>query len=386
MASSVWGTMNKWELVALPLFIFMGEILFRSGISEKLFKSLVPWLYRLPSGLLLINIVACTLFAAVSGSSAATTATVGRITLSEFKKLGYNNSLAMGSLAGAGTLGFLIPPSLIMIIYAILADVSIGKMFIAGVVPGIFLASIYMFYLISRGLINPTIAPQGDQRYSWGDRIVSLKDIAPVMVLIVSVLGSIYMGIASITEAASLGVLASLIFAYASRRMNGRILHECLVNAVKTTSMICLIVMGAGFLSRAMGILGIPRELTQLIVEMGLPPLLLMLMLAFVYILLGCILDGFSIVLMTLPIALPLVISAGFDPIWFGVFLILMVELSQITPPVGFNLFVIQGLTDKDIGTIARASFPFFLLMILATVTLTLFPQIVLWLPNLMGH
>ncbi len=386
MASSVWATVNKWELVALPLFILMGEVIFRSGISENLFKALVPWLYRLPSGLMLINIVACTLFAAVSGSSAATTATVGRITLSEFHKLGYHPSPSMGSLAGAGTLGFLIPPSLIMIIYAILADVSIGKMFIAGIMPGILLALVYMGYLIGYGIIDPSIAPRGEQRYSLSERMISLKLVVPVFVLIAAVLGSIYAGIASITEAASLGVLASVVLAYVNRKMSWSILYNCLVSSVKTTSMIILIVMGASFLSRTMGILGIPRELTQVIGDLNLSPFMLMIMLAITYIILGCILDGFSIVVMTLPISLPLVIGAGFDPIWFGVFLILMVELSQITPPVGFNLFVIQGLTNESIGTIAKAAFPFFILMLLTTVILTLFPQIALWLPNLMTN
>ncbi len=384
MASSIWATVNKWELVALPLFILMGEVLFRSGISENLFKALVPWLYRFPSGLLLINIVACTLFAAVSGSSAATTATVGRITLSEFKKLGYNESLSMGSLAGAGTLGFLIPPSLVMIIYAILAEVSIGKMFIAGIFPGLLLAGIYIAYLLIQGVLNPDIAPRSQEHYSWMERVIALKSVAPVAVLILAVLGSIYLGIATVTEAASLGVLASVLFAWNNRTLDRKTLIECLLASVKTTSMIILIVMGASFLSRAMGILGIPRELTEFIGSLGLSPYVLILMLGLIYLVLGCILDGFSIVVMTLPIALPLTAQAGFDPIWFGIFLILMVELSQITPPVGFNLFVIQGLTGKNIGTIAKAAFPFFLLMILTTGLLTVFPQIALYLPGLM--
>ncbi|MCG8642128.1 MAG: TRAP transporter large permease subunit [Desulfobacterales bacterium] len=384
MSSSIWGSVNKWELVALPLFIFMGEILFRSGISENLFKALVPWLNRFPSGLLLINIVACTLFAAVSGSSAATTATVGRITLSEFKKLGYNRRLSLGSLAGAGTLGFLIPPSLIMIVYAILAEVSIGKMFIAGILPGILLAGIYMLYLVFQGIRNPDIAPHDGKHYTWKDRLLSIKDVYPVFILILAVLGSIYAGIATVTEAAALGVLAATIFAFANRNLDFKELFNCLIAATKTTSMIIFIVVGAAFLSRAMGILGIPREVTRVIGELNLSPYLLVTMLALVYIILGCILDGFSIVVMTLPIALPLVTMAGFDPIWFGIFLILMVELSQITPPVGFNLFVIQGLTEESIGKIAQAAFPFFMLMLLATVILTLFPPIATYLPTMM--
>jgi C4-dicarboxylate transporter DctM subunit len=384
MASSLWATVEKWEYVALPLFILMGEILYRSGISEKLFKSLVPWLYRLPGGLLLMNIVSCTLFAAVSGSSAATTATVGRITLAEFDKLGYDKRLAMGSLAGAGTLGFLIPPSLIMIVYAILAEVSIGKMFMAGILPGLLLAGIYSSYIIYRGIRNPEIAPQTQESYSWKERMVGLKDLAPTLLLILMVLGSIYGGVATPTEAAALGVLGATVFAFFNRRMNFTIMFECLVGAVKTNAMIMLIVVGAGFLSRVMGFLGIPMAITRAITELGLSPYMLMILLGGFYILLGCLLDGFSIVVMTLPIALPMVTAAGFDPIWFGIYLILMVEVSQITPPVGFNLFVIQGLTNEPIIKIAKYALPFFFLMLLTTAIITLFPEIALFLPNVM--
>ncbi len=384
MASSLWATVEKWEYVALPLFILMGEILYRSGISEKLFKSLVPWLYRLPGGLLLMNIVSCTLFAAVSGSSAATTATVGRITLAEFDKLGYDRRLAMGSLAGAGTLGFLIPPSLIMIVYAILAEVSIGKMFMAGILPGLLLAGIYSSYIIYRGIRDPSIAPQTQESYSWKELMVGLKDLAPTVLLVLMVLGSIYGGVATPTEAGALGVLGATVFAFLNRRMNLKIMFECLVGAVKTNAMIMLIVVGAGFLSRVMGFLGIPMAITRAITELGLSPYMLMLLLGGFYILLGCLLDGFSIVVMTLPIALPMVTAAGFDPIWFGIYLILMVEVSQITPPVGFNLFVIQGLTNEPILNIARYALPFFFLLLLTTAILTLFPEIALFLPKLM--
>ena len=384
MASSVWATIEKWEYVALPLFILMGEILYRSGISEKLFISLVTWLYRLPGGLLLMNIVSCTLFAAVSGSSAATTATVGRITLAEFDKLGYDRHLAMGSLAGAGTLGFLIPPSLIMIVYAILAEVSIGKMFMAGILPGLLLSGIYSTYIIYRGIRNPAIAPRTQESYSWKERMVGLKDLAPTLILILMVLGSIYGGVATPTEAAALGVLGATVFAFLNRQMNFKILFECLVGAVKTNAMIMMIVVGAGFLSRVMGFLGIPAAITRTITELGLSPYMLMILLGVFYVILGCLLDGFSIVVMTLPIALPMVTAAGFDPIWFGIYLILMVEVSQITPPVGFNLFVIQGLTDEPIVKVARYALPFFFLMLLTTAILTIFPNIALFLPNLM--
>jgi len=384
MASSVWATIEKWEYVALPLFILMGEILYRSGISEKLFKSLVPWLYRLPGGLLLMNIVSCTLFAAVSGSSAATTATVGRITLAEFDKLGYDRRLAMGSLAGAGTLGFLIPPSLIMIVYAILAEVSIGKMFMAGILPGLLLSGIYSSYIIYRGIRNPEIAPKTQESYSWKERLVGLKDLAPTVILILMVLGSIYGGVATPTEAAALGVLGATVFAIINRQMNSKIFFQCLIGAVKTNAMIMLIVVGAGFLSRVMGFLGIPAAITTAITQLDLSPYILMILLGGFYVILGCLLDGFSIVVMTLPIALPMVTMAGFDPIWFGIYLILMVEVSQITPPVGFNLFVIQGLTNEPIVQIAKYALPFFFLMLLTTAILTVFPEIALFLPNLM--
>jgi C4-dicarboxylate transporter DctM subunit len=385
MASSVWATIEKWEYVALPMFILMGEILFRSGISEKLFRALVPWLHRLPGGLLLMNIISCTLFAAVSGSSAATTATVGRITLAELDKLGYDRKIAMGSLAGAGTLGFLIPPSLIMIIYAILAGVSIGKMFAAGILPGLLLSGIYSAYIIYRGIRTPEIAPKTQDHYSWSERIKSLKYLAPTLILILMVLGSIYAGLATPTEAAALGVLGATVFAFLNRQMNLKIIFECLTNAVKTNAMIMIIVVGAGFLSRVMGFLGIPAAITQAIIQMHLSPYTLMLMLGLVYVILGCLLDGFSIVVMTLPIALPMVTAAGFDPIWFGIYLILMVEVSQITPPVGFNLFVIQGLTQEPITRIAVHALPFFFLMLLTTAIVTLFPDIALFLPNLMA-
>ncbi|KIX10768.1 TRAP transporter large permease [Dethiosulfatarculus sandiegensis] len=384
MASSVWATVEKWEYVALPLFILMGEILFRSGISERLFKSLVPWLYRLPGGLLLMNIVSCTLFAAVSGSSAATTATVGRITLAEFDKLGYDKRMAMGSLAGAGTLGFLIPPSLIMIVYAILAEVSIGKMFMAGILPGLLLASVYIAYIIFQGIRKPEIAPRMAESYSWSERFVALKDLAPTIFLILMVLGSIYAGIATPTEAAALGVFGATLFAVINRQMTWKTMMECLIGAVKTNAMIMLIVIGAGFLSRVMGFLGIPAAITEFIVGLGLSPYTLMVLLGLFYIVLGCLLDGFSIVVMTLPIALPMVTAAGFDPVWFGIYLVLMVEVSQITPPVGFNLFVIQGLTGEPIMKIARYAFPFFFLMLFTTAILTIFPDIALFLPNIM--
>jgi len=273
---------------------------------------------------------------------------------------------------------------LIMIIYAILAEVSIGKMFIAGVLPGILLSGIYSAYIIYRGIRNPNIAPRMKDTYSWGDRFRALKDLLPTLLLILMVLGSIYAGVATPTEAAALGVLGATIFALINRQMTPKILFDCLRGAVKTNAMIMIIVVGAGFLSRVMGFLGIPAAITEAITQMDLSPYMLMILLGGVYVVLGCLLDGFSIVVMTLPIALPMVTAAGFDPIWFGIYLILMVEISQITPPVGFNLFVIQGLTEEPITKVARYALPFFFLMLLTTVIVTLFPEIALYLPKLM--
>ena len=271
-----------------------------------------------------------------------------------------------------------------MIVYAILAEVSIGKMFMAGILPGILLSGIYSSYIVYRGIRNPEIAPKMQDTYTWGERIRALKDLAPTVILILMVLGSIYAGIATPTEAAALGVLGATIFAIINRQMNFQILFECLIGAVKTNAMIMLIVVGAGFLSRVMGFLGIPAAITTAITGMDLSPYTLMVLLGLVYVVLGCLLDGFSIVVMTLPIALPMVTAAGFDPIWFGIYLILMVEVSQITPPVGFNLFVIQGLTGEPIMRIARHALPFFFLMLLTTAIITLFPEIALYLPQLM--
>ncbi len=379
-----WNTNNSWALTCLPLFVFMGEILYRTRLSEQLFDGLAPWIYRLPGKLLHTNVLACTMFAAVSGSSAATTATIGRVTLAEFKKLNYDLPLSIGSLAGAGTLGFLIPPSIIMIVYGVLAEVSIGKLFIAGVLPGLMVAGIYMIYIMIRALINPNLTPSVVMEYGWKDRLRSIPKIMPIVFLIAVVLGSIYAGWATPTEAAACGVGGALLIAAVSRTLNWETFTESLMAATRTTCMICFIVTGAAFLSVAFGYLGIPRQLAELIASLELSPYALLITLAVFYIILGCLLDGISMVVMTLPIVLPLITGAGFDPLWFGIFVVLMVELAMITPPVGFNLFVIQGLTGHEIGFIARHSLPFFFLMILATAILAISPEIALWLPRLM--
>lgn len=382
LANSVWNSMNSWSLTALPLFVLMGEILYRTAISTKLLNGLLPWFSRIPGRLLHINVVACSLFAAVSGSSAATTATVGKITLEELSKRGYSRDLALGSLAGAGTLGFLIPPSLIMIIYGVLSDTSIGKLFIAGVIPGIMLASFYSLYIMVKAFFNPDIVPAKDnESYSWSQKLKSVKELFPVLGLIFVVLGGIYLGFTTPTEAAAIGVVGAYVLAFIFKNMNFKIFWETLTNSVMTTCMIAFIICGAAFLSQVVGFTGIARALSEYIVSLHLSPYILILVLGLMYLFLGMLLDGISIVVMTLPIVLPIIVAAGFKPLWFGIFLVIMVELSQITPPVGFSLFVIQGISKEDIGRILRATFPFFCIMLLMAVLLVMFPEIVFYLP-----
>lgn len=384
MANIVWNGTSGSTMIALPLFIFMGELLFKSKISENLFKGLSPWMDHLPGRLLHVNICACTLFAAVSGSSAATTATVGKITLPELLKRNYDRGLCLGSLAGAGTLGFLIPPSMVMLVYGIVADVSIGKLFIAGVIPGVILAAGFSGYVVIRCLLNPALAPRSDLAYTWDDRLKSIPLLLPVVFLIVMVLGSIYLGWATPTEAAAVGVVGAIFFAFVSRSMDWEIFKSALMGSVKTSCMIMLIVAGASFLSVAVGYLGIPAAITKYIAALGVSPYMLIAILSVMYLIMGCLLDGFSMIVMSLPITAPLIKAAGFDPVWFGIYLVIMIELAQITPPVGFNLFVINGLVGDDLFKIARYALPSFLIMLAMTVLITVYPEIVLYMPKMM--
>jgi tripartite ATP-independent transporter DctM subunit len=386
LANIVWNNTSGSTMLALPLFIFMGEILFRSKISDNLFKGLAPWMDAIPGRLLHVNIFASALFAAVSGSSAATTATVGKITLPELQKRNYDRKLSVGSLAGAGTLGFLIPPSMMMLVYGIMADVSIGKLFMAGFIPGVIIAVAFSGYVIVRCVRNPALAPGGSREFTWRDRIHAIPLIAPVIILVTVVLGSIYAGWATPTEAAAVGVVGALFFAALTRSLSSDVFREALMGAVKTSCMIMWIVCGAAFLSVTVGYLGIARKLTEFIAEMGVSPYMLIVVLSVMYLFMGCLLDGFSMIVMSLPISLPLIEQAGFDPIWFGIYLVIMIQLAQITPPVGFNLFVINGLIQDDIGKIAVSALPFFVLLLVVTTFLTVFPDVVLYLPNLMGR
>ena len=382
MSQMVYTASTTPELIALPLFILMAEILFRTKLSESLFGGLAPWANALPGRLVHVNILGCTMFAAVSGSSAATAATVGRITLTELFSRGYDRGLVIGSLAGAGTLGLLIPPSIVLIIYGVLSETSILKLFIAGIVPGLLLAFFYMVYIGVRALLNPEMVPPADNFGGWGARIRATLGLLPVVFLILLIIGSMYGGYASPSEAAAVGVLGALIIAALQQSLTWPNLSTALLGAVRTSSMIGLIIVCAFFLSVAMGYLGVPRAVATEIAALNLSPFALMMLLMVFYVILGCVLEGMSAIVMTLPITLPLVTAAGFDPIWFGVFLVIVVEMAQITPPVGFNLFVLQGMTGEGIGKIAISALPFFFIMVVMCILIVFVPEIVLFLPD----
>lgn len=383
-ARRVWGAMNSWDLTALPMFIWMGELLFRSRISSDMFAGLAPFTRRLPGRLLHVNVFGCALFAAVSGSSAATTATVGKMSLPELEGRGYDPRMAIGTLAGSGTFGFLIPPSIIMIVYGAATEQSIARLFLAGILPGVMLAAMFSTYVMLWSLMNKDRMPEPEPKPTWRERFEALGLLLPTVVLIVTVIGSIYGGFASPTEAAVVGVFGALAISYFS----GGLTRESLVGSLKgsaiTSCMIALILAGASFLTVAMGYTGIPRTLAAWIGEQGFSQFALLAVLLVFFIILGCFIDGISMVVLTTSVILPMVLAAGIDPIWFGVFLVLVVEMSQITPPVGFNLFVIQSITGRGIFEIALYALPFFLILVLATALLAIFPEIALWLPSTM--
>ncbi len=384
MATTIWGTSSSWTLTALPLFVWMGEILFRTKLSENLFKGLSPWMQKLPGGLIHVNVVGCALFAAISGSSAATVATVGKMSIPELRKRNYPEKILLGSLAGSGTLGLLIPPSIILIIYGVAVQESIAKLFIAGIIPGIMIAIIFMSYVIVWSLINKKDMPKILEDYSFFEKIKRSKQLLPVILLILAVIGSIYIGIATATEAASLGVVGALILSYFQKSLTFDTFKSSLLGATKTSCMIAFILAGSTFLSLAMGFTGLPRNLAVWIESMELSPYVLIFVLMIFYIILGMFLDGISAVVLTMAIIEPMIRQAGFDMIWFGIFLVIVVEMAQITPPVGFNLFVLQGMANKDMGYIARSAFPLFLLMVFAVILVVIFPEIVLWMPEQM--
>ena len=382
MRGTMWRSASTWELSAVPIFVMMGELMFRSDMSERLFRGLSPWVARVPGGLLHTNIAGCTVFAAVSGSTTATTATVGKITTAALAERNYDQSLAVGSLAGAGSLGLMIPPSISFIIYGVLSETSIARLFAAGVLPGLLIAGLYSGYIGLRATMNPALAPRGTDEFTAIDRLKGLLDLMPVTVLVIVVLGSLYSGIATPSEAAVVGFLGALLMVLFTGQLTWKIFVESIAGTIRITTMGISILVAANFMSSAMAYLHVPQEIAKFIVSLGLSPYVLILLVAAFYVILGLFLDGLSIMVMTLPITLPLVVSVGFDPVWFGVFIVIMIELGLVTPPIGFNLFVLQVMTGHKLGFIARAAFPFFLLLCVAAVIITAFPEIALWLPD----
>ena len=384
MAVTIWGSASSWTLTALPLFCWMGEILFRTRLSEDMFRGLAPWLERVPGRLLHTNIIGCTIFAAVSGSSAATCATIGKMTLPELKSRGYPEDITIGTLAGAGTLGLLIPPSIIMIVYGVTANVSIAQLFIAGVIPGILLAVLFSGYIVAWALLNPGKVPETVERTTLARKLHASRHLVPVLLLIALVLGSIYAGLATATEAAAFGVVGSLAISAAQGSLNRRTFADSLMGATRLYCMIALILAGAAFLTLSMGYIGLPRHLAEWIGSLGLSPFALVVALAGFYVLLGCFLDGISMVVLTMGVILPTVEKAGIDLLWFGIFVVLVVEMAQITPPVGFNLFMLQGMTGRQITWIARHTLPMFVLMVAAVLLIWFVPGLVTFLPQQM--
>ncbi len=385
LATSLWGHSHSYALAALPLFILMGEILLRSRLSEDMFKGLSPWLAGLPGRLLHVNVIGCAIFAAVSGSSAATAATIGKMSVPELKDRGYPERLVIGTLAGSATLGLLIPPSIILIVYGVATDQSIARLFIAGILPGIMLVAMFGGYVVVRALMAPEAIPVEGERFTLREKLVASRRLIPILLLIVAIIGSIYAGIASPADAAALGVVFSVVLAWRSGSLSRKMLGEALMGATVTSAMIAFILGGAAFLTKGMAFTGIPRELAMWIGAFDLSPLALLAALTVFFIVLGCFLDGISVVVLTTSIIMPMIDGAGIDPLWFGIYLVIVVEMSQITPPVGFNLFVIQGLTGINILSVARSALPFFLLLLAAVGLIIAVPEIVTFLPALMS-
>ena len=382
LATTLWGNSNSWALASLPLFIWMGEILFRSKLSEDLFTGLAPWLHKLPGRLLHVNVLGCGLFAAVSGSSAATAMTVGKLTVPELEKRHYPEHMVIGTLAGSATLGLLIPPSIILIVYGVATEQSIARLFIAGVIPGLLLLALMLGFVILWSLFHPQTIPNETEAYSFKQKLERSRRLIPVVLLIVGVIGSIYTGLASPTDSAAVGVVLALILSWSSGSLTQQNLIAGLMGATKTSCMIAFILLGSAFLTMAMGFTGIPSLLAQWIGSLHLSTYALLAALALFFILLGCFLDGISIVVLTTSVIMPLIIQAGIDPLWFGIFLVVLVEMSQITPPVGFNLFVLQALTGRNILVISKAALPFFFVMLVELGLIVVFPQLVTYLPN----
>ncbi len=382
MITTIWASSSSWTLTALPLFIWMGEILYRTRLSEDMFKGLSPWMGGLPGGLVHTNIVGCTVFAAVSGSSAATLTTVGKMSIPELRKRKYPEPIIIGTLAGAATLGLMIPPSLTLIVYGVTINESITKLFFAGILPGLVLAFMFMTYVAIYSKISKKWNPDSDPVMSFSEKLKNSRFLIPVLCLIAVVIGSMYFGYATATEAAAFGVIGALILAAAQGTLTPQTFSASLMGATRTSAMIALILAGAAFLSLSMGFTGLPRGLANLIADLNLSRFELLMVLLVFYIILGMFLDGISSVVLTMAVVEPMIRQAGIDLIWFGIFIVVVVEMAQITPPIGFNLFVLQGMTGHEMSFIARAGFAMFLIMVLMVFVLIAFPELATWLPD----
>ena len=383
LATKIWGNSASWELAALPLFIWMGEILFRTRLSDEMFRGLAPWLNRLPGRLLHVNVLACGIFGSVSGSSAATCATVAKIALPELKKRGYDEMISLGSLAGAGTLGILIPPSITMVVYAVAANVSIIQIFLAGFLPGLLVMGLYSGYIAVWSLAHPHRTPPPEPRMSFREKLAESAQLIPLLLLIALVFISLLAGWATATECAAWGVLGSLAIAWWHGALSWQSFWQSVMGATRVNCMILLILAGASYISTSMGYTGIPRALAGWVDSLQLSPYALIAALTVMYILLGTALDGISMIVLTTTIVIPMIKQAGFDLIWFGIFVVLVVEMAEVSPPVGFNLFVLQTMSGKDSNTVARAALPFFFLLVAAVAIITVFPDIVMVLPRM---
>ncbi|MCR9136033.1 MAG: TRAP transporter large permease subunit [Alphaproteobacteria bacterium] len=382
MITTIWSHSSSWTLTALPLFIWMGEILYRTRLSEDMFKGLAPWMARLPGGLVHTNIVGCTIFAAVSGSSAATLTTVGKMSIPELRKRNYPENMVIGTLTGAATLGLMIPPSLTLIVYGVTINESITKLFFAGILPGLVLAFMFMAYVAIYSKVSSKWQPNEEPRLRFTEKVKNSRFLLPVILLILVVIGSMYLGYATATEAAAFGVIGGLVLAASQGSLSMKTFTESLMGATRTSAMIALILAGAGFLSLAMGFTGLPRGLANLIAGFELSKFELLMVLLVFYIILGCFLDGISSVVLTMAVVEPMIIDAGINLIWFGIFIVVVVEMAQITPPIGFNLFVMQGMTNHEMNFVAKAAIPMFLIMVLMVFVLIVFPELATYLPD----
>jgi len=382
--NATWNMLTDFTLSAVPLFIFLGEILLASGVSKRVYNGLTPLFARVPGQLLHTNIAVCTLFGAVSGSSTSTAAAIGAVGYPELKNRGYNPSVVVGTLAAGGTLGLLIPPSLALIIYGATQNVSIGKLFIAGMLPGLLIALAFSTWIIIRSKIGEPVTPILKENVTRSHVLNGLKEIWPLPILIFFVLGTIYMGIATPTESAALGVVASIVLGLTWGDLNLKRLWLAFKHASIMFTAIGMILIGTVILSQAVSLLGIPRAAVETIGNFGLGPYGILLMIVIIYIVLGCFFDGISLLLMTLPITFPMITSLGFDPIWFGIIVTLLIEIGMITPPVGLNLFVLSSISknEVDLTAAAKASLPYWLILLGAVGLFTLFPGIILWFTN----